>query len=72
VGEGERRRVVVGRRLAVRLGGEAARVSWEEDEGRGRRNRRVGSPYGTRRRRGWKGVFGCLPRIGALVGGLLE
>jgi hypothetical protein len=58
----------------VRVTGERRAMygSREEGEGRGRRNRRVGSPYNTRRRWGWKGVFGCLPRIGARVRGLLE
>jgi hypothetical protein len=40
--------------------------------GRNDPNCRVGAPSNTQRRRGAEGGFGCLPRIGARVGALLE
>jgi hypothetical protein len=51
-----------GKREAAPLGG-----------GRGEpANYRVGAPFSTRRRRGRRGAFGWLAKIGVRVGGLLE
>jgi hypothetical protein len=62
--EGGRRssaRRAVGKRGDARVVGarRATRGSREEDEGCGRRNRRVGSPYSARRRRGGRGYLGA-------------
>jgi hypothetical protein len=40
--------------------------------GRNEPNCGIGAPSNTCRRRGWRGEFGCPPRVGARVGGLLD